>query len=255
MNQPSAASTDVVALNADVVGYSALMADDFETTTSAMGDIRRIVEENVTGIRGTLVNFVGDNFMAVFADSKDAMQSAIAITRALEAYNGEGQARQLRFRMGLDQGPVTVSGDQYFGDALNVATRIQALAPVGGVSISGRVYRSLDEPALRFQSVGRKALKNIPEEVEVFRFTDLPTEGGAPSAAGGLSLAEPTVAERRRGGEAGGPHRARPDGHRGSPDVPGRVGAGVGKDQQPGHQTSHLRRHVRRGRQRPPLHG
>lgn len=171
------------------------MADDFETTTAAMGDIRKVVEDNVTGSRGTLVNFVGDNFMAVFSDSKDAMQSAIAITRAVEAYNGDNEkARRVRFRMGIDQGSVAISGGQYFGDALNVAARIQALALVGGVSISGKVYRSLDEPALRFQSVGRKVLKNIPEEVEVFQFIDLPTEGGAPSAAGGLSLAEPTVA-------------------------------------------------------------
>lgn len=194
MSNPASLATDVVALNADVVGYSALMADDFDTTAAAMGDVRRIVEENVTGSAGTLVNFVGDNFMAVFTDSKDAMQSAIAITRAVEGYNSENSHGQLRFRMGLDQGPVTISGDQYFGDALNVAARIQAQAPVGGVSVSGKVYRSLDEPALRFHSVGRKTLKNIPEEVEVFQFIDLPTEGGAPSTAGGLSLAEPTVA-------------------------------------------------------------
>ncbi len=194
MSQTASPATEVVALNADVVGYSALMADDFESTTAAMGEIRKVVDENVTGSGGTLVNFVGDNFMAIFSDSKDAMQSAIAISRALEAYNGDEKSRQVRFRMGLDQGSVTVSGDQYFGDALNVAARIQALAPVGGVSISGRVYRSLDEPALRFQSVGRKSLKNLPEEVQVFQFTDLPTGGGAPSAARGLSLAEPTVA-------------------------------------------------------------
>lgn len=195
MSHLASLATDVVALNADVVGYSALMADDFDTTTAAMGDIRKVVEENVTGSGGTLVNFVGDNFMAVFSDSKDAMQSAIAITRAVEDYNGQNRKdRQVRFRMGIDQGSVTVSGDQYFGDALNVAARIQALAPVGGVSISGKVYRSLDEPALRFQSAGLKALKNIPEAVEIFQFTDLPTEGGAPSGAGQLSLAEPTVA-------------------------------------------------------------
>ncbi|MEX0796666.1 MAG: adenylate/guanylate cyclase domain-containing protein [Acidimicrobiia bacterium] len=195
MSQPASTAAEVVALNADVVGYSALLADDFDTITAAMGDIRKVVEDNVRGSGGTLVNFVGDNFMAVFPDSKDAMQSAIAITRAVEEYNVENRKdRQVRFRMGLDEGSVTVSGDQYFGDALNVAARIQAVAPVGGVSISGRVYRSLDEPALRFHSVGRKALKNIPEEVEVFQFTDLPTGGGAPSAAGGLSLAEPTVA-------------------------------------------------------------
>lgn len=194
MAESTPESVEVVALNADVVGYSKLMADDFETTTATMGELRRLVQRQIAESHGTLVNFVGDNFMAVFDDSKDAMQSAIAITTAIEASNDDiPVARQVRFRMGLDQGVVTVDGDQYFGDALNIAARIQAIAPAGGVSISGRVYRSLDEPALRFHSIGRKSLKNIPEEVEVFQFSDLPTGGGS-AHPGRLSLAEPTVA-------------------------------------------------------------
>jgi len=195
VSDPSPKSVDLVALNADVVGYSKLLADDLETTTTLMGELRHLVQDQVTESRGSLVNFVGDNFMAVFEDPKDAMQSAIAIARAIEARNdGTPAARQVRFRMGLDQGPVTVTGDQHFGDALNVAARIQALAPPGGVSVSGRVYRSLDEPALRFRSIGRKSLKNIPEPVEVFQFDDLPTEGRALSRQSSLSLAAPTVA-------------------------------------------------------------
>ena len=154
------------------------MADDFNSTTAVMGEFRHIVAEKVAESDGTLVNFVGDNFMAVFDDPKDVKKAAIGISGAIEARNADiPPGRQVKFRMGLDQGPVTVTGDQYFGDALNIAARIQAMAPAGGLSISGRVYRSLDEPALRFHSIGRKSLKNIPEEVEIFQFSDPPTDG------------------------------------------------------------------------------
>ncbi len=195
MSRAEIQSQELVALNADVVGYSRLLADDFNTTASFMSEIHELVEEKVTASSGTVVNFVGDNFMAVFQDPKDAMQSAIAISGAIEDHNSEiPESRQVRFRMGLDQGEVTVSAGQYFGDTLNIAARIQAIAPAGGLSVSGRVYKSLDEPELRFQSIGRKSLKNIPEEVEVFQFVDLPTGGGGSSRPSSLSLANPTVA-------------------------------------------------------------
>lgn len=195
MSRADTNSVEVVALNADVVGYSRLLADDSASTTSFMGEIHDLVQEKVTESSGTVVNFVGDNFMAVFEDPKDAMRSAIAISGAIEADNAEiPENRRLRFRMGLDQGEVTVSGGRYFGDALNIAARIQAIAPAGGLSVSGRVYRSLDEPELRFQSIGRKSLKNIPEEVEVFQFVDLPSGGDGTGRQSSFSLANPTVA-------------------------------------------------------------
>ena len=77
--------------------------------------------------------------------------------------------------MGLDQGEAVATPDgRYFGDALNVAARIQAIALPGGLSVSGAVYRALDEPALRFRALGAKDLKNIPEHVAVYQFVDLP---------------------------------------------------------------------------------
>jgi len=96
--------------------------------------------------------------------------------------------------MGMDQGLITVSGDEYFGDALNISARIQALARPGGISVSGRVYQALDEPALRFKPTGRHRLKGIPEEVEIFEFADLPGDESATSSARSLALESPTVA-------------------------------------------------------------
>jgi adenylate cyclase len=188
-------SAEMVALNADIVGYSRLMADDFEGTTAAVEKTRRIVDETIDQNGGKLVNFVGDNFMAVFTEAKDAVAAAIAIATQLESRNADTpQSRHVRFRMGVDQGEVTISDDDYFGDALNVAARIQGIAPAGGISVSGRVYRALDEPSLRFKSLGKRAMKNIPEEVEVYQFADLPGDGSGRVGSRSLSLEAPVLA-------------------------------------------------------------
>ena len=183
------------ALNADVVGYSRLMADDFEATKRVMDDYERLVSSHVTDNQGLLVNFVGDNFMALFDDPAAAMKAAISISAEIESRNsGLASIRQVRFRMGLDLGPASQSGNQWFGDALNIAARIQAIASEGGVSVSGEVYRGLDEPELRFTSRGRKQLKNIPEQIEVFEYSGLPSAAAGGQAAAGISLADPTIA-------------------------------------------------------------
>ena len=187
--------SEMVALNADVVGYSRLIADDVEATTATMDEYRDLVDRMVGENGGTLVNFVGDNFMAVFADAMGAMRTAIAITTEIEARNATlASSRRTRFRMGIDQGAVTVSGGEYFGDALNIAARIQAIARPGGISVSGRVYQALDEPALRFRPTGRQRLKNIPEEADVYEFSDLPGDESGPSGNRSLRLESPIVA-------------------------------------------------------------
>lgn len=185
----------MVALNADVVGYSRLIADDLEATTATMDEYRDLVERHVRENDGTLVNFVGDNFMAVFANAMDAMRAAITISNEIETRNAtRTSSRRTSFRMGLDQGVVAVSGTEYFGDALNIAARVQAIAQPGGISVSGRVYRALDEPALRFRPIGRQRMKNIPEEVEVYEFADLPSDDSSAPAQRSLALESPIVA-------------------------------------------------------------
>lgn len=186
----------VFALNGDIVGYSRLLADDREATTAQLADLQHIVESGIEAGSGTLLNFVGDNFMAVFDDAKAAVATAIAITTEIEARNRDvPQTRNMRFRMGLDTGPVALGEGQYVGDALNIAARIQSIAPPGGISVSGSVYRALDEPALRFRATGPHRLKNIPEDVEVYEFADLPSDGSDwVRGRRPLSLEAPTVA-------------------------------------------------------------
>ena len=184
-----------VVLNADVAGYSRLMSDDFESTTATMVRYRQVVDSKIAESGGTLVDFVGDNFMATFEDAREAVQTAIAIATKFEIENADIPGpRQVQFRMGIDLGDVAVSGGRYFGDPLNIASRIQAIARPGGLCISGRVYRALDEPALRFRPIGQQRLKNIPEEVEVYEFADLPSDGTVTTERRSLSLESPTVA-------------------------------------------------------------
>ena len=186
---------DMVALNADVVGYSRLIADDFESTTATMTDYHQLVETVLAADGGTLANFVGDSFMAVFDDVSGAMRAAIEITTEVEDRNLDTpESSKVRFRMGLDMGDVGATSGKYHGDALNIAARIQAISHPGGISVSGRVYRALDEPALRFRPVGRQKLKNIPEQIAVYDFSDLPSDGQAATGRSSLSLESPTVA-------------------------------------------------------------
>ncbi len=185
----------MVALNADVVGYSRLIADDFETTTTTMTEYHALVDRKVEAEGGTLANFVGDSFMAVFDDAPNAIRTAIELTTELEGRNAtKPESSKVQFRMGLDMGDVGASSGKYHGDALNIAARIQAIAHPGGISVSGRVYRALDEPALRFRPVGRQKLKNIPEQIDVYDFSDLPTGGQVAAGRSSLSLETPTMA-------------------------------------------------------------
>jgi adenylate cyclase len=197
LREATIANDVLVALNADVVSYSRLLADDPEHTADAMSAARAIVAEEVADGGGTLVNFVGDNFMAVFDECEPAVRTAITVTNAVATENAlVPEFQRLRFRMGVDMGPVVIDDDgSYLGDSLNIAARIQSIAQPGGLSVSGDVYRALDEPALRFHSKGRQRLKNIPEQIEVFDFSDLPgADDTAASPRRQLALETPKVA-------------------------------------------------------------
>ncbi len=191
---PGRESIELSALNADVVGYSRLMADDRDATSQAIAGSRAAVDAAVRRCGGRLVDFVGDNFLAVFDQPMDAVRAAIEIAEVMEQANAElPAARWLRFRMGIEVGEALVVDDHYEGDVVNVAARIQALAPAGGLAVSGSVYRELDEPELRFRPVGSRRLKNIPEPVEVYEFVGLPTLGRTPLATD-MGLEFPSVA-------------------------------------------------------------
>jgi adenylate cyclase len=171
MREPDLHRRRAVVLYADIVSYSRLMADDEAATIAAVREYQTLVENAVGSARGTMVNFVGDSFAAVFGDAAAGMDAAVAICRAVHQRNQpRPRTRRMYFRLGLDAGEIVVADDgRYFGEPLNIAARIQAIADVGGINVTEAVYHDLDEPALRLTSVGRRHLKNIPEPVHVYR--------------------------------------------------------------------------------------
>lgn len=186
---------ELVALNGDIVAYSRSLADDPVATSATMAEYREIVGSRVSAHGGSVASFVGDNFMALFEDPKDAVQAAIAITTDIEERTASAAPEaRLRFRLGLDVGPIADVGSDYEGEALAVAARIQAKASPGGLSISGALYAALDEPALRFRATGEQQLKGIPEPVEIYEFVGLPTDADGRVSPGSLALETPSVA-------------------------------------------------------------
>lgn len=170
-------------VNGDVAGYSKLVADDEIATHQTLQAFRRIIEDMVEKERGEVVEFVGDEFLAVLPTQPAGLAAAVAIQRALAAENERLPAgRRLRFRLGLDYGRVSVESGRWFGDVINVAARLQALAEPGGICASAAALEGTEDLPVRVRSLGRKRLKNIPEPVLAYEVVDeeLPAGDGKP---------------------------------------------------------------------------
>lgn len=185
-----------VVLHADIVDYSRLLADDEAATVAAVQACQQLVADVVTRAGGALINFVGDSFLAAFDDAATGIAAALDICRGVRARNVDlPRERRLWFRFGLDAGEIVTAHDgRWFGDAVNIAARIQALAETGGINVTEAVYRELDEPALRLVALGTRRLKNIPEPIRVYRLAGIGATEGPPPARG---IVEPTVAVLR----------------------------------------------------------
>ncbi len=165
------------ALHGDVVGYSKLIADNEIETYNTLQVLRRIIEQEVGDRDGTIASFVGDEFLAVLPAERDAVDAAIDIQRAINRENaGLPAGRKMRFRLGINAGDISTDGDRWYGDAINIAARLQALAEPGGINISRETLDAAGEVPVRVVSMGPTRLKNIPEPVTIFRLTDEETD-------------------------------------------------------------------------------
>jgi adenylate cyclase len=158
-------------MSADVVGYSRLMADDEIGTIRALTACRDSVKELVNNNRGRLVDFVGDNMLAEFPNTLDAVQCADKIHKALEELNQSvPERRHLKFRIGIHLGDVTADDERIYGDGVNIAARLESLAIPGSICISDMVFRQIQGKLdLEFIDMGLKDLKNIPEPVRIYQ--------------------------------------------------------------------------------------
>ena len=151
-------------LFADVTGYSKRMGEDETGAIAAVGRVRKVFGDVVPKHAGTLEVAVGDCFVALFGSAVDALQAAVAIQSELAQADDP-----MRIRIGLHLGEVVRTDAGLFGDCINIAARIQTLAPPGGVTCSGDVYRAVRaKVTLPFRDTGLQRLKNIREPMRVF---------------------------------------------------------------------------------------
>src|SRR5215469_16883375 len=127
-------------LAVDVAEYSRLMRADEDATLAALTDCRAIVDGLIAEHRGRIANTAGDSVLAEFPSVADGLSCSLAIQEALSKHNEPASPdRQMRFRIGLHLGDVMVRDGDLFGDAVNIAARLQALAEPGGICVSAAV--------------------------------------------------------------------------------------------------------------------
>lgn len=179
---------------ADVVGYSTLMAKDEAGTLTALKEHRRaLFDPAIAEHGGRIVKLMGDGALVEFASVVSAVDCALVIQQALSAENGS-----IRLRIGVNLGDVIIDGDDIYGDGVNVAARLEALAPPGGISISGLVHESLGNRVdANFVDAGEHQVKNIARPIRIWRWAPDQRPGAtAPAASpGALPLPEkPSIA-------------------------------------------------------------
>src|SRR5216683_1109300 len=159
-------------LAADVVGYSRLMGADEEGTLAALKMHRReVADPKIKEHRGRIVHTTGDGLLGEFASVVDAVRCAVEVQREMAARNADVPAeRRVDFRIGVNLGDIMIDEDDIFGDGVNVAARLEALADPGGICVS-RVVRDQvrDKLAIAFEDMGEQTLKNIARPVRVYR--------------------------------------------------------------------------------------
>ena len=180
-------------LCADVVEYSRLMGADEEKTLAVLKSHRReLIDPLIDQHRGRIFKTTGDGMLIEFASVVDAVRCAVVVQKGMEDRNANLPKRErIRFRIGINFGDVMVDEGDMFGDGVNVAARIEALAAPGEICVSASVREQVGEKLpIGFADFGEHSVKNIARPVRVYRVEKAiePLAGGAddrgtPSAA------------------------------------------------------------------------
>jgi adenylate cyclase len=167
-------NTAILAL--DVVNYSAKMNIDEKGTTEKLKKSRKIIEKLVETGKGRIFNTAGDSFMIEFNSTYNAVETAIKIQESLHKENSILKlGDRLEFRMGVNMGDVIIDGDDLLGDGVNVAARLESIAPPGGICVSEIVYNLVKSKINKsFIDKGKQKLKNIKDEIKCY-YVDIKT--------------------------------------------------------------------------------
>jgi len=181
-------------LAADVAGYSRLMGADEDGTLARLKAIRReLADPKIAEHRGRIVKTTGDGLLAEFPSVVDAVRCAAEVQRGmLDREPDSPDEQRIRLRIGINLGDVIAEGDDIFGDGVNVAARLEALAEPGGICVSG-VVRDQIRGKLPYPlaDTGEQSVKNIAEPIRVYA---LP-----PEAIADLPPSSITIPALRRG--------------------------------------------------------
>ena len=165
-------------LAADVVGYGRLMhADETGTVTALKSRRFEILEPAVSKHRGRIVKVMGDGVLVEFASAVNAVDCAVELQAAMDAANvNVSEDRRIVLRVGINLGDVIVEGSDLYGDGVNIAARLEALAEPGTVLVSQTVFSHVQgKVQYAFQDLGEQNLKNIAETVRVYGVSATPT--------------------------------------------------------------------------------
>ncbi|HEX3413908.1 MAG TPA: adenylate/guanylate cyclase domain-containing protein [Stellaceae bacterium] len=174
-------------LAADVAGYSRLMGADEEGTLERLNALRReLVDPKITEHHGRIVKTTGDGLLVEFASVVDAVRCAVAVQQAMPKRDtGVAADSRIELRIGINLGDVIVEGDDLYGDGVNIAARVEALADAGGVFVSNTVHDHVrDRLPFIFEDLGEQQVKNIARPVRVYRVRPESPHPNPPPPAG-----------------------------------------------------------------------
>lgn len=171
-----------VILAADIAGYSRLIAEDEEETLRRFEGYRAVFSEFVDRGGGRIFNTAGDAILAEFQSAVEAVRCAVDVQETLKARNlAYPPSRHMNFRIGITIGDVVErEGGDLLGDGVNIAARLESVAPPGGICVSRSVHEAVaSKMTLRFSDAGPQALKNIPERVHAYTLSIEGANSGA----------------------------------------------------------------------------
>ena len=159
-------------LAADAAGYSRLMGDDEKATVQTLTDYRKVFSDQIARHQGRVVDTAGDSVLAVFESPVEALECSVEIQKELTRRNRRlAEHRRMQFRIGLNLGDMITNEDgTIYGDGVNIAARLQAIAQPGGICISANVHDQVDNHLpLEYVDIGEQQVKNIDKPVRAYK--------------------------------------------------------------------------------------